>query len=415
MIARTATPLVLLAPLPLAQSLHVVDDDGGADFVEISEAIAAASSGDALLVRDGTYGAFTVDGLSLVIHADVGAVVQVGEECAIRNVEAGGSVLVAGLEFNTAGSNAVVVEACAGSVWFQDCALRAGAATPFGTAHGALVEGSANTVFTGCTLLGGFFRGFGIPLVGIPGDGLVAVDSTVHLFDSECRGGPGPVTTPGTLVFAGGDGAVLIDSTLFASGSVIRGGDGDPGGPSGFFLPPCNNGGAAGDGLVLGGASTARLLDTLTIAGVGGSSSHASCVPGEDGEALVHPTGTVVSLPGTAPGLEVPSPLREGESATLRVDGAPGELAWLMVSLDSATSFDPFLSGTLNLGLPIYFVFLGVADASGEVPLDYTLGDFQNPAREFVQVFEQGFHFDAQTGVARRGSVRAAMHVDAAF
>ena len=65
-----------------AQAVHVVDvaNGPGADFVNLTSAVIAASEGDVLLVRGGTYAeALVLDGKGLVVTADEGATVSVNE------------------------------------------------------------------------------------------------------------------------------------------------------------------------------------------------------------------------------------------------------------------------------------------------------------------------------------------------
>ena len=68
----------LLAAISLAAGLHAqtlwtVDAAGGGDFVEIQNAIDAASSGDTLLLRAGRYDEFVISAKSLTLIVDPGA------------------------------------------------------------------------------------------------------------------------------------------------------------------------------------------------------------------------------------------------------------------------------------------------------------------------------------------------------
>src|SRR5690349_16637044 len=95
---------VLLAPLAGdAATLHrsgyvwVVDAAGAGDFAAIQPAVDAAADGDWLLVRAGSYAAFTLDGRSLGIAADAGAQVQVAGGACVRNLAPRAQVLLLGL------------------------------------------------------------------------------------------------------------------------------------------------------------------------------------------------------------------------------------------------------------------------------------------------------------------------------
>jgi endonuclease YncB( thermonuclease family) len=58
-----ALPLfAVLSPAARSQTTWTIDDDGPADFPEISAAVAAASDGDTLLVRAGAYLPITIAG-----------------------------------------------------------------------------------------------------------------------------------------------------------------------------------------------------------------------------------------------------------------------------------------------------------------------------------------------------------------
>src|SRR5215475_12174153 len=105
-IARTLRPSVLLACLApallsttAAATTYVVDINGGAgvDFTQITDAIAAASPGDVLIVHPGAYQSFTLSiGLSIVGQAGVSApAVQ------ITNVPSGARAAIASLAFQT--------------------------------------------------------------------------------------------------------------------------------------------------------------------------------------------------------------------------------------------------------------------------------------------------------------------------
>jgi parallel beta-helix repeat protein len=66
--------LLCLAPATtaLAATTWYVDDDGGADFTTIADAVAAASAGDTIIVKDGTYAAGATVDKSLVIQSENG-------------------------------------------------------------------------------------------------------------------------------------------------------------------------------------------------------------------------------------------------------------------------------------------------------------------------------------------------------
>jgi hypothetical protein len=98
-IAALTVVLVLLAP-PARADVLVVDASGGGDFSSLQAAIDAALDGDVLLVRSGAYGALTVDGKALDVFADSGALVRVSGSSTLRNLPAGGALVLSGIEFD---------------------------------------------------------------------------------------------------------------------------------------------------------------------------------------------------------------------------------------------------------------------------------------------------------------------------
>ena len=83
-----------------AQSLLIVDDDGGAGvYTDIAPALVAAVAGDVILVRPGSYNAFIVD-KGVRVLADAGAIVQgdgTGRSMVVQRLPAGQSAVVRGL------------------------------------------------------------------------------------------------------------------------------------------------------------------------------------------------------------------------------------------------------------------------------------------------------------------------------
>ena len=87
---------VLSLPTSLAggQQVLVVDDDGGVgvDFTELQEAVDAASAGDVILVRSGTYSGLLLGDKSLFVIADRGADVRM-----ITNIPGAGRIHIGDL------------------------------------------------------------------------------------------------------------------------------------------------------------------------------------------------------------------------------------------------------------------------------------------------------------------------------
>lgn len=335
------TALMALTPTSLGQgAVHVVDDDGPAPFADIQSAIDAAADNDLILVRDGSYGFFAVDGKSLTImpESDAASVVVWGPfllgapAVGIANLAAGQSVTVRGITVNTFGVTAgeipLEVTDCAGPVLIEDCL--------FDTQQGdvAQVDGSATVVFTRCTLISdsGFFDSF--ESIWLTRHALVGTNSNLYVYDSTFIGPLGPdsdgqvfqILQPGN----GGDALNLEGCTLYASGSTLLGGDGGSGVPGG-----CYDGGNAGDGIQFDAACTVRLLDTTTAAGVPGQPSP-SCgaAAGNPGQDLNGPAGIVTQLAGDARSLDVGSPVVEGTSVPFTFTGQAGDTVLLVIGLE---------------------------------------------------------------------------------
>src|SRR5262245_45261380 len=108
---RLVLPLFLAWSPALAQGkVWVVDDSGGpgVDFTDLPPAIAAASSGDVLLLRSGTYSK-PVLAKGLTLQADQGAAVTVAG-LQVESVPEGERVTISGLTSPGSGS----ISSCAG-------------------------------------------------------------------------------------------------------------------------------------------------------------------------------------------------------------------------------------------------------------------------------------------------------------
>jgi len=122
------TPLLVgLAPAPTAhaQTVWVVDQAAGpgADFATLGDALAVANDGDTLLVRDGDYAeAIVIDGLGIDLVAEETSLVVV-RGLTVRNLAAGRSVVVHGIEvapLTIESGVGLVVEDCNGPVLLEE-------------------------------------------------------------------------------------------------------------------------------------------------------------------------------------------------------------------------------------------------------------------------------------------------------
>lgn len=246
--------LLLLAPLgssaPLAaQSVHVVDDDGGAPFATIQAAVDFAQPGDVVLVRAGDYAEFQLLGKGVSIVADAEAEVRVlgsvgSMTSEVGDLPAGQRALLRGLRFvppSTMDDHVLRVRDADGVVWLEELVVEAPLPLPFSysltVAESMSIQSSAQVVLSACTVLGasGAPQGFGLEA---GADALEVVESEVHAYGCEFAGGP-------TLVIGGtGQNGVNMQSgTLILRGGTLLGARG---GDSGVFgSPGPGNGGAA--------------------------------------------------------------------------------------------------------------------------------------------------------------------------
>jgi hypothetical protein len=100
-----SSPTALLAALAwatpaLAQVTWTVDDSGGADFVQIQDAIDAAADGDVILVEPGDYASFAIVDKGLVLTGTTPtAMVRVSSHSEVRDLAAGKLVELTGFRF----------------------------------------------------------------------------------------------------------------------------------------------------------------------------------------------------------------------------------------------------------------------------------------------------------------------------
>lgn len=265
-------PLVaaqLLAAPAIAQShVWVVDDDGGpgVDFTDITPAVAAAASGDTILVKDGAYGGFTIEGLGLTIVADVQASVLVGGQVDVRHVAAGDTVLLRDLTVEVEEATPLFLADSPGSIRIEGCTIStldlpgpfvfSGGEFPQIYNYGALIATACDDVAIQRSELNGGKSEMGnfvfFLVTDVGANGLTAFDSTLVVVDSVVRGGQGggaetsseAMHQQSLLGSSGGLAMYGENSTVTTWNTSFEGGDG---GGSGFWDPFCTGvGGCSG-------------------------------------------------------------------------------------------------------------------------------------------------------------------------
>lgn len=408
---------ILAAPASTQGRLWIVDAGSGCplvDFPSIQQAIHAAADGDAILVRPGTYGKFTVANKSLALFADDSGAVSItdtGISALVTGMVPGGVVL-RGFELRN-----VQVSDCTGPVWIEDCRVEGFPANPPFTPPpqpGALTVRDASSV----AVLRGLIEGHGGSDGGAGQNALWIETADVHLYDSELEGGPGSPAffTGGASGFtagSGGSGIALIDGGfLHASECLVSGGQGGAG--DGLFS--CHNGGSGGRGLfVQGNGQEVHALETTLAGGPGGPGMF--CPDGQPGVALDGPGLASLTLTGTPSGARSLSSaarvVPESGSIDLDFRGPAGDAAFAVWQLAQDHVFLPPFLGTLLPAQPLGLLSLGTVPATGQLSAGVPVpGGILGPMQALA-VYLQGVGLGA--GGAVLGSATAVLIVDASY
>ena len=427
-----ALSLLFFSRLAPAGNVLVVDASG-TGYTDIAPAINAAADHDVVLVKGGDYSGFTIVDKSISVVADVGQLVQVHGNVAVRNLAASRDVVLGGLQIfgmSTAAGFPLHLKSDAGGVRLYGCTVQG-----FLHAGGAWIEDSPDVAITGTTIAGGS----GIPGLqngdanAIGAVGSYASSARVALYDSNVIGGSGTMTS--CFGSAGGDAVRLFDSYLFAGTLYTHAGYG--GSAANTCFANCDgctcDGGNGGDGLVLldPGARPPSRCDALmsefhgATGGIGGDIHHCCCcgifaschgANGYTGPDLDVGSGIYSPLPGMQPHFSASqNPAREQSNETLTFMGAPGDEVYLLLN-DAAT----FVPSTVFKGVRLvaragqpYVAILGATDASGVLQVDFTIPELGQGVQGRV-VHLQSLHRNAAGEFALGNSMQLVM-LDRAF
>jgi hypothetical protein len=300
-------PLLLLAGRAEARgTVWVVDPGGGGDFTTIQAAVDAASSGDQILVRAGSYPPFTIDGKALAVRAEVVHGPRVDQGAVVRNVPAGLQVELAGLRLNHLRgplASGLVCESSAGVVRAVDCLIGGhdGGGTSIETwssLPAVRADSCAELVLVRCALQGGHGATNEDedqqPPASDGSAALLASACGLSIHDSTLAGGHGGGEFDTTCHTGGdgGDGLTLLGAgSLLAAGSSFTGGAGGDGGDGEFLGCECADGGPGGDGV----ATSAPVTWSASSAtgGAGGPPGGPTCSSGFPGQPVAGTTPTV--------------------------------------------------------------------------------------------------------------------------
>lgn len=353
---------------PVIAGVIVVNTAGGADFTAIQPAIDAASDGDTILVKTGSYAGFTIDGKGVVVVEDASANVQIQSTIVVRNVPLASRVVLNGLKVRPpARSNqsafGLRAQNNAGAIRLHQCDIAGGngadgapdCSTILHASPGSVgmqFESSPDVAFTECYAWGGKGGNHGCPLFENPGNGADAVacqSSRVVAYMSEFFAGD--TGTGGDRPATGGDGLqVDAASGAFVCGSLVLGGRGSNPTFDARGCWPAGNGGAA---LHWFGTPSFlwRLAGVLT-GGAGGSTPGCSN-QGMQGAATLG-SGSPFTFAVSPLALQAPSVAREGQMIAITFVGDPGDIVGLFEGDDTAF-----------LGLAQWRGFRLVADSPG--------------------------------------------------
>ena len=391
--------LVLLASaLSIRAEVLVVDEAGGpgSAFIDIQSAVDTALEGDTILVRDGSYPAFVIDGKSLSVVADgddvtlSGGLFTVSRTVEVRNLIKDQAVMVCGFDADTG----VAVVSCDGAVWFDDFSISGDVFCPFSARAfaGAYIEDSSKVTFTRCTLHG---ESEPDPQVFFShtGDGLDALRATVQLFDCQVEGGWGEDAA--AICFCdpqpGGAGIRIDESSVTIVGCSVRGGEG------GLDLTALCTGTHAvgGPGAeFVNGTGTLQSVESTMVGGVASLEPLCPGLAGPPGP-IISGSGTIEALPGVARHLEANSPVRAGETLTFDLEGLAGEVPVLFLSPTHAPVPVPDLSSVLLVGFPFEEVFvLAPLPTSGQTSFSFSVPSMAGIA-ESLTYYGQAAFFDS--------------------
>lgn len=428
---RTLMFSVALVGATSAQDALVVDANGGGDFTNVIDAVAAALDGDVLLIASGDYtldgalgsGGPIVAGKSLTLIGE-GPTRPMLAATSVVGVGAGQSVVLRNLELlgDVADAPGLHVSASAGTVWVEDCritgAVGAGLAVLPETIPGAPgLEVDGANVFVSDSRITGGQGADGQSFLGTTifatdgGAGILATDANVSVWDSLVSGGRGGdfLSGPASVAANGDAGLRAGGSTrVFLSGVNVVGGRGGnfclPGAADSFCI--------GGDGVDVSSPAIVQWIDSPVGGGAGGILNDGSA--GQAGVAVLAPDGGADDLIGVARSLDVTTPVREFDSGVVTYAGEPGDVVGLFWSPGGGYAALPGKQGVFALAFGLVTTIPIGAAPSGELTLPFVAPDLGTLGIDGATVYLQAF---AQTsgGDLRLTSATSLTIVDGAL
>ena len=269
LVALALMSSISFATLSKGPQTWIVDVNGGpgADFLNISPAVTAASDGDLILVRPGNYSWFAVD-KRLTVIGDPGGVTVVGT---VEVQDAPGVVNLVSLTLDS-----LNVRDCTETVILDEVSILDGQAIFIGPVGDWVVniENSADVRFIDSTISGD--RGHWHHGLRVESSRVELVSSTVTggsaWFDLSCK----PIN--GVAKFGGDGMQVAGASRVHTSHSNLVGGDGGAFACSFFY-----DAAPGGSGAVVSAPSQILVTGGSYTGGPGGSTGYYYCAPGGNG------------------------------------------------------------------------------------------------------------------------------------
>lgn len=429
-IRLTSCLLFLFLPcLAVPVSAGVITVGVGGDYLEIQDAVDAASDGDVLLVYEGTYQPVVIEDLGISLVADVDAMVCIENGLIIKKLAAGKNMLISGIKVEYADSTegiALKMNNNLGAVRFEKSTFLGSDFYSFFSigqwpSRAANIFSSNDVAFIDCHIEGGAGGRGDYPYATDGADGMLAKNSTVACYHCTVVGGVGGI---GRLAYEdGGDGGTCYfsyNSFLYAADCLFQGGDAGDGG-DGDEWGGGGSGGDGGHGLHLTGTlCKAYLQSCIETPGSGGQGGMGGLFtspgpPGSPGQELLIENGYAENLTGSAHGFMAPGPVKEGESFSLEFSGEPNGLAGLLVGTGLDTQFMYGLKGQLLLSpnpMPVLF-FIVPLSGSGYVDISTQLPEL-GPGVTDITVYMQSLFAD-DTGSLYLGTARTFVGLDSTF
>ena len=417
--------LVVLTGPVFGQQVHQVDELGtGGAFTDVQPAIDAAADGDVVLIANGTYGGFTIDGKGVHVMADSGTLPLIKGPMIVRNVAANQSVALHGLIHEiyvplfqfpslTPVGPILDIDNCLGVVHVQDCDLSS-TDTLYNSPAGLRATNVAELVIESCVI--NSLDGSSLN----DSQNLYAVDlqdSNAYIYGCTLVGTRGVYTEDEGGVFpvlddlVGSPALLIRGGTALIVDSQLTGGSGSTGFTNTTAVTVgfgCLAKGAGGPAIRLDNGNSAplvtQIVSTFTpgVAGDLGSfiilGNPINCV---GGPAALNATellaGSISDLSLTPRGYRGTALTRPGEVKSMTFTGQPFDMIWILYSLNPGMNITtPVLPGVGMRTSEQFLFYMGKLNAAGTRTRTLTL----NPIGvDYLPLFEQAFYINLTDGL----------------